>query len=219
MYTKARPKPKLSGQRVLDPDLQRIVTFVVAKTPDAGKTTFAHWIAAELGTTVGTTSEAAATSYERRHGLALGTVRAARLADRNAFRSELGEEGRLMHAAGAPPAVVCLRDGHRVIEGVRLVDELDAARIEAQSFGLVSFVVCLSRPGREATDNTESVLLAAKADLEIDNRYDLAWLRHHVGVVLVRARAYAHTNGKEVSKAWQTSRGKGTSTSRRSDPV
>ena len=87
-----------------------------------------------------------------------------------------------MRATGDHPGAVCVREGYRVVDGIRSVAELQAARLEALRLGLRPLVLCIERPGLVVSDNTDAAGLRAEADAVLINDGSLDEL-------LARARA------------------------------
>lgn len=143
--------------------------FVVALAPQSGKSTVARHLAARLGTPWAASSWAVARSLESRLELSVGQIAADRAADHDRWRAELIEEGDRMRAEGVHPGAVCVREGYRIVDGIRSVAELQAARLEALRLGLRPLVLCIERPGATLSDNTDAAGLRAEADAVIVN--------------------------------------------------
>lgn len=158
------------------------VIFVVALAPQSGKSTVARHLAEQLGVPWAASSWAVSRSLESRLDLPSGRIAADRVADHERWRPELIEEGDRMREAGDHPGAVCVREGYRVVDGIRSVIELQAARLEALKLGLRPTVLCIERPGLAVSDNTDAAGLRAEADAILVNDGSLDEL-------LARARA------------------------------
>jgi hypothetical protein len=163
-----------------------LLVLIVATSEQAGKTTAAAECARLLGLPSASSSRPISAAVERKLGLAAGTIAAARAKDPEHYRRELIEEGDRMAAAGLTPGQACLREGYRIIDGIRRVAELEATCAEARAMGLRPLVICLSRPGLAARDNTEVAGLRSMADAHISNDGTLDDLRAKVAEVLRR---------------------------------
>lgn len=143
--------------------------FVVALAPQSGKSTVARHLAERLGVAWAASSWAVARSLETRLELVPGQIAAERADDHERWRPELIEEGDRMRAEGSHPGAVCVREGYRVVDGIRSVAELQAARLEALRLGLQPLVLCIERPGAVVSDNTDAAGLREEADAVIVN--------------------------------------------------
>lgn len=138
--------------------LRHIVAFVLGP-PRAGKSTAATIIGELLRTDVIETSTIIAANLEKALGLEPGVYVAARAADPELHRGELGRWGtRMATRNGWSPARVGVARGFRVISGCRRLSELLSAEREAVRRGLEPWPVYVERPGTTATDNTDTAL-------------------------------------------------------------
>ena len=150
------------------------IFFVVAVSEDSGKTLVGEYLVRKYGTPMISSSALLEDHCDVLLGLPAGTIHAARAkpGQRNAYRQDLVDEGDRMRAAGFPPGVQCVREGYRIVDGLRAGDELAASIAYARSVGLDPFVLCLDRFGKPPTDNTDVPGLTALADAYIHN----AWI-------------------------------------------
>ena len=165
-------------------NLERTVFLVVGVTAQSGKSSVARHLAARLGIPWINSSAVVAQHLERKLGLAPGAIAAARVVDHEAYRPALIAEADAMRAAGFPPGRACVESGYRVIDGLRAVSEVQAARAAASERGLASLVICIDRTGGVLNDNTDGPGLSAQADIVLHNHDSLAALEAEVDSLL-----------------------------------
>ena len=145
------------------------IFFVVGVSEGSGKTLVAEYLVRKYGTPMISSSVLLEDRCDILLGLPAGTIHKARAEQRNAYRQDLVDEGDRLRAAGFPPGVQCVRDGYRIIDGLRAGPELAASIKHARSVGLDPFVFCVDRFGKPPIDNTDVPGLTALADAYIHN--------------------------------------------------
>jgi hypothetical protein len=146
--------------------------FVIATRKQSGKSAAGKILGRLSGLPEIGTSTIISEIAEADHGLAAGTIRAARDRDPEAYRKELIATGNRMDDEGRPAGIIGLERGYRIVEGIRRVDELhQAIAYVREHAGSAPYIICLENPdaSMDAADNTEAAGLRAAADVIISN--------------------------------------------------
>jgi 3'-phosphoadenosine 5'-phosphosulfate sulfotransferase len=101
-----------------------------------------------------------------------------------------------MAAQGNSPGLLCVKEGHRLIDGMRRVSEVEDSQAEARQRGLIPVVLFVENPKDLArvNDNTESAGLRHIANGIIVNDSTVEELRYKT----------AHALGLAIKKVINT---------------
>ena len=177
-----------------DPGLpHRLAVFIVSGRPRSGKTTVCAIVAALIGAMPVESSSMVTWPIEQAMGLERGTIERERLIDAERYRPEMIKVANAMAAEGNSPGLLCVKAGHRLIDGMRRVSEVEDSQAEARSRGLIPVVLFVENPKDLArvNDNTESAGLRRIANAIIVNDSTVEELRYKT----------AHALGSAIKKA------------------